>query len=289
MSQPQISASARSVCPAPAALRGLVRYFHVERAGAGRVMIPATPHPMVTFFIAGGSIVHAPDGTIQVYDRPFLSGPITAAFVASWLPGTSFISAVCEPSRFGALFGVDIGDVRDRPLALAEIAPHVPTGALEQALRSGAGPQEWIDLLGAWLLALARRREARLRRAFALPGAMLFDPALDIARKIGLSVRQLERNHLAAYAMTLGESRRMARYVTALGLMIRNPGRRGLLTGIAGAAGYHDQAHMIRDFRQILGIAPGAVVASGADPDDDLMRLLRYEAAETSVIVDAGR
>lgn len=288
MNGDRLPGPARSLCAPPAALRHLVRYFHVERAGAGRVLIPASPNPMVTFFIAGGSVVQAPDGAVHAYDQPFISGPVTVSFEARWLPGTSFISAVCEPSRFGALFGIDIGDVRDRPLALATAAPWVGAEAVEQDLRAGANPAEWIDTLGAWLLALANKREAALRAAFALPGAMLFNPAIEIASRIGVSVRQLERNHRAAYGMTLGESRRMARYVAALALMIRSPGRRGLLTGIAGSAGYHDQAHMNRDFRQILGIAPGTLVGAGADPAGDVLRLLRYEAAESSVIVNSG-
>jgi transcriptional regulator GlxA family with amidase domain len=113
---------------------------------------------------------------------------------------------------------------------------------------------------------------------------MLFTPSLDIAAQLGLGVRQVERRHLAAYGLSLRDRRKMTRYTNALGLLIRHPGQRGMLTKIAAAAGYFDQAHMIRDFNAFMGMAPGAVVAApGADADDE-MRLLRYDRAEASII-----
>lgn len=273
----------RSLHMAPPALRGLVRYFHVERGGSGPVVVPATPYPMVTFFISGGSLVDEVDGSVTHYRLPFVSGPITSAIHATGLPGSCFISAICEPSRFGALFGIALRDLRTRPLPLAAIAPHLRTDAVQERLYATVSPAAWVEVLGDWLLALARLREDRLSKAFWMPPTLLFSPTANIATAFGLSVRQLERNHTAAYGLTLVESRRMLRYAGALGLLIGAAGQRGLLTRIAGAAGYHDQSHMIRDFREFLGIAPGTLVA-GQSEAHDVLRMLRYDTDELHII-----
>jgi len=260
-----------------------VRYFHVERGGSGPVVVPATPYPMVIFFISGGSLVDEPDGSVTGYQRPFVSGPITSAIHATALPGSCFVSAICEPSRFGALFGIALRDLRARPVALAEIAPHLRTDPVQERLHPAGSPAAWVGVLSDWLLALARQCEDRLRKSFWMPPTLLFSPTADIATAYGLSVRQLERNHTAAYGLTLIESRRMLRYAGALGLLIGTAGQRGLLARIAGAAGYHDQSHMIRDFREFLGIAPGALVA-GQSENHDVLRNLRYDMDELHII-----
>lgn len=282
MAIPHRATMSRSVLPAPACLRGLVRYFHIEHNTGGQVKLPATPYPILSFFISGGAVTERADGTLQVFDEPFVSGPIMSAFNATWLPGTSFVSAVCEPARFGRLFGVSVHELRDQAPALSVLAPQLATRQVQDELQRHCGAAAWAQILGEWLLALAARQEERLRGAYELPGAALFAPVADIATQFGLSVRQLERNHLGTYGMTISESRRMARYTTALVLLMGQPQRRGVLTHIAASAGYHDQAHMIRDFNALLGITPGSVAGNG-DMDASL-RLLRYDERETRVI-----
>lgn len=287
MAYPRSAHPSRSLFPAPASLRALVRYFHIEHNSAGQVKLPASPYPMLTFFIAGGAVRVDADGSVRLFDAPFLAGPIMSALDATWLPGTSFVSAVCEPATFGELFGVSAPAMRDQAVALSDAAPHLATDAVQESLRRCAAPAAFAEVLGHWLLALARQREERLLRGFTLPGAFLFSPAGEIASRFGLSVRQLERKHLAAYGMTMRESRRMARYTAALYLLIRYPRRRGLLTMIAATAGYHDQAHMIHDFQALIGITPGGMTDS--DDLDDSLRLLRYDSRESRIIGEAGK
>jgi AraC-like DNA-binding protein len=123
-------------------------------------------------------------------------------------------------------------------------------------------------------------------RAFRLPQPWLFQPAPDIARQCGVGVRQLERKFFAAYGQSLRDSRRMARYERALGMLIADPMRRhGVLTRVAMDAGYHDQAHMVRDFVHYLGLPPGGLQT---DESAGTLRLLRYDSASRAVLL-AGR
>jgi AraC-like DNA-binding protein len=75
----------------------------------------------------------------------------------------------------------------------------------------------------------------------------------------------------------------MMRYTRALSHMIAAPLRHGGLTRLAVDCGYHDQAHMVRDFVQYTGMAPKALMAATADASGAL-RLLRYDEASRPLV-----
>ena len=75
----------------------------------------------------------------------------------------------------------------------------------------------------------------------------------NVARQLGISVRQLQRRFLAAVGVTpklFCRMQRFQRVVRALDDAVPN------WTDAAVGAGYYDQAHLIRDFRQFTGKAP---------------------------------
>ena len=273
---PPAGAALRLALAPPPALSGLVHHFHIEYASAGRVVVPASPLAQLTFFIAGGSLLPPDQGRRRLLDQAFVCGPMSRAIPAEWQPGTTFVSALIEPSRFSGLFGVPLNELLNLPVALDDAVPGLPYRELQEALLAARHAAAWVELISDWLLRLAARREAALRSAFRLPAALLFSPAETIAREHGISVRQFERRFLAAYGQNLRESRRLARYARALGMMLSGPQPlpRGQLTRIAMDAGYHDQAHMVRDFTELLGQAPGSLLAG---PEAGELRLLRYD------------
>ncbi|UTY56242.1 AraC family transcriptional regulator [Massilia sp. erpn] len=263
----------------PPSLAGIVRYFHIECASAGTVLIPATPCPEITLFISGGS---RPTLGGPLFQRPMLGGPQTVPLLVNWEPGTTFICALIEPGQFGRLFDADLSELSDLPVPLDDFAPRQPTRELEDALRATGDSAAWLTLFADWLLTLLVQRAERVRPSFVLPPGMLFQPTEDIARRCGLSVRQLERNMLATYGQSLRDGRKMARYVRALALILSQPPRRGLLTRIAMDCGYHDQAHMIRDFIHFTGRRPGSLLEE--DDGSGLLRLFRYEDPHRQVV-----
>lgn len=273
---PPAGAALRLALAPPPALSGLVHHFHIEYASAGRVVVPASPLAQLTFFIAGGSLLPPDQGRRRLLDQAFVCGPMSRAIPAEWQPGTTFVSALIEPSRFSGLFGVPLNELLNLPVPLDDAVPGLPYRELQEALLAARHAAAWVELISDWLLRLAARREAALRSAFRLPAALLFSPAETIAREHGVSVRQFERRFLAAYGQNLRESRRLARYARALGMMLSGPQPlpRGRLTRIAMDAGYHDQAHMVRDFTELLGQAPGSLLAG---PEAGELRLLRYD------------
>lgn len=277
-----ILAPMRLAIAPPPALARVVRYFHVECHSPGAVLVPATPCPMLTFFIRGGSRFADADGRERTHAEPFVTGPLTSHFPAVWEPGTTFISAVIDAGAFGRLFDVSPGELRDAVVPLADAAPDWPgIAALEEQLRGAIDSGHWVEQMSDWLLRRLDRREPDLRRGqlpFSLPPLMLDLPTGEIARRFGISVRQLERRVMASYGQSMRDRRRMMRYIRALSCMISAPPRHGGLTRLAVDCGYHDQAHMVRDFVQYTGLAPKALMAAAADASGAL-RLLRYDDA----------
>lgn len=273
----------------PAALAGVVRYFHLEFSSPGAVLVPASPCPMLTFFIRGASRFAEADGIQRSYGEPFVTGPMSSHFPAVWESGTTFISAVIEASQFSRLFEVPLGELRNAVVPLADAAPDWPgREALNATLRASGSADglAWVAHMSAWLLQRLAAREEALRRGqplFTLPPALLALPTDEIASRFGISVRQLERRVMASCGQSIRDSRRMMRYIRALSQMVGAPLRHGGLTRLAVDAGYHDQAHMVRDFVQYTGMAPKALMEAASDANGAL-RLLRYDDRSRVVV-----
>jgi AraC-like DNA-binding protein len=85
----------------------------------------------------------------------------------------------------------------------------------------------------------------------------------DAAFRHGIGKRQFEREFLRHVGFTPKLYTRVARFQTALDAKIMYPQRRWV--DIANQFGYHDQMHMIHDFRDLAGDAPGMILSMIGD------------------------
>ncbi len=79
----------------------------------------------------------------------------------------------------------------------------------------------------------------------------------QLAEKAGLSLRQFERRFISEIGMSPKLYARVARFEAALEARKRGPGLRWV--DIAHNLGYHDQMHMVHDFRQLSGSTPSDI------------------------------
>jgi len=132
----------------------------------------------------------------------------------------------------------DLEDVRMRSTSVSALARAVQQCLLTRVDRSRVDPR-----VG---LAVDYIRDAR--------GMVTVD---DLARRVDLTGRQLER----AFKRTVGVSpkrlARIMRFQRALH-MLEHVASRQRGTQTAATCGYADQAHFIRDFRELAGCPPGA-------------------------------
>lgn len=244
------------------------------------------------WFLSGddlGSDAHTvvPDGRLEIIlhlaepfariDEDGVARPQTVALVSG---------QITRPLRLRPGGATDIVGIRFRTAAaasllrapLAELTDHVgPLGDLDPRLRDAL-----VD-------AATRSRTAELRvqaLAAALTRFVTHDPdplvsaairgletphaprLSQIATNLRVSTRTLERRILNASGLPPSTLRRVLRFRRAFPLIDQAPAR--TWTQVALSAGYYDQAHLIRDFRQFAGAAPRAFL----DGEPELARAI---------------
>lgn len=191
--------------------------------------------------------------------RAFVVGPTTRAL---WLRPTGRVLTVgirFRPGRAGRMLGENALGLRDREVPL-EALWGAAGRELGERLREARRPEQAADLaIGA-----LRAFRARVRRVPHAGAEWAVDEVFHhrgqigieaMARGSGWSRRHLEREVVRAAGMPLRTLRRIARLQHALHLSQGGARRWG---EIAHACGYADQAHLVRDFRDLAGRPPEA-------------------------------
>jgi len=147
-------------------------------------------------------------------------------------------------------------------------AQHVLPGTMPlfERLHEASTFRDRCDLLMRWLERSIRMpdRLARIERACRVIGQSADVSAIDdAASAVGYTNRHLRRVFLDFVGTAPGEYLRLRRFNTALRQMRSSRN----LTEIALAAGYYDQAHFCREFKDFAGLTPSAYRAqAGAVP-----------------------
>jgi AraC-like DNA-binding protein len=104
----------------------------------------------------------------------------------------------------------------------------------------------------------AARVDVRVRRAVEIIGRQRGRVSIDrLARHVGLTRRHLERRFQMLVGMPPKRLARIARFQNALRMLhALDAGQRGTTTAVE--CGYADQAHFVREFRELAGCPPEA-------------------------------
>jgi len=154
----------------------------------------------------------------------------------------------------GAFLGASPGEFTDRTVALEEVWGR-RARQLERRLGDAGSLEECLGILRDALGAPAREPDG-VQRVIALMRAAHGDLDLDwAARQAGLSARQFRRRAVEESGLGPKQLCRVLRFRRACELAARGVG----WASVAGEAGYFDQAHLIRDFREFTGATPMAV------------------------------
>jgi len=81
----------------------------------------------------------------------------------------------------------------------------------------------------------------------------------DVAHQSGVSVRQLERRFISQIGVSPKLYARITRFEAAIKAKQGAPG--ATWTDVAHRLGYHDQMHLLHDFRQLAGSTPSDLMA----------------------------
>jgi AraC-like DNA-binding protein len=200
------------------------------------------------------------EGTLQDHDS-FLAGLHTAPSFVDGDERWACLELRLTPLGAHRLLGRPMHELTNHTVALDELLPGADE--LSARLRDAVSWQQRFELVESFL---ARRFadaapsspaiEWSWRRLRASHGQASISA---LAEELGWSHRRLIVRFREQLGLTPKALARVIRFERAMQLLTAS-GAKGL-AGVAYAAGYADQAHMNRDFRELAGTTPTALVA----------------------------
>lgn len=229
-----------------------------------RVAPDAQPHLIVHRHLGGGTsgprVVGARSTWVDV--------PVARR---SWSVGVTF-----RPGALPALTGAPGADLTDLAFP-AEDVWGAPGAILAESVAAGGSAGEVASLLWDFVRNAARRARTpldwRIRgfvslapvHAVAAASAASAVPTGTrveaIARALGVSTRTLRETWRREAGLAPSEALVIGRLHRALGSALASPSPRW--SRVAHDAGFHDQSHLIRDFRRLLGETPEQFLSRG--------------------------
>ena len=174
-------------------------------------------------------------------------------------PGEELIAVRLKPEMAAGSFGIDPVDYRDSQPLNIPLALHQQLNATMRLAEAGAEPH-------AVALSLIQDLEAAAHTglnntSFHLAAARLRDchgalPVRELAGQMGVSARTLQRQFVDHLAVTPKFFARRLRLTRAAILSDHRP--QVAWADVAAACGYHDQAHLIHEYQQLIGLTPSA-------------------------------
>jgi len=180
------------------------------------------------------------------------------------------------PASARALFGVPLHTLTDRVVPLEDVWGAEATHVRDALFRAPDLPALLATLQELLVLRVGRAGESAAERLARRAVVMLTasrEPVRieDIAAQLGVSARHLRRVFVEHVGVGPKELARMLRVQRVAGAMVprartRPPAAEGGWAQVALDAGYYDQAHMIAEFRELVGMTPGTFAKHGAEP-----------------------
>jgi AraC-like DNA-binding protein len=205
-----------------------------------------------------------PDGCVDlVYSREEgvrVVGTMTAEQRFNYAAGTTIVGVRFRPGMAGLFLRVPPAELTDLLVSVEQIWGGAGS-TLTSRLDSAGSAAQCIALITAALPAAAPPLEPvhlAIEAITASHGAVDLD---FIARQANLGARQFRRRCLEASGLTPKQLCRVLRFRRASALAARGRPR---WSAIAAEAGYFDQAHLIRDFREFTGQTPMSVFSNTA-------------------------
>jgi AraC-like DNA-binding protein len=175
----------------------------------------------------------------------------------------------------GRILGAHMRHLLDSQIALDDLFGACQVSLLEEMLSDATTSAERFACVETFLLANLRphRTDPVACRAAALLARNHHLRVRQLAAQLDISERHLSRSFRAMFGMSPKQFVRIARVERVL--LTRARGAKW--ADIAQLAGFTDQAHMVNDFTEIVGVAPGqllrgATVASAQDASAPSLR-----------------
>lgn len=234
---------------------------HMLPSGKAQLVIPLHDSPIQWA---------APDSKVEWHSwtRGVIHGPQARYYLAGAKPPGVVVGASLRVGTAAAILGVALNELRDRHVSIEELWGYRGLD-LHERLASIREPMDVCRALEAELIARIRRpllihpAVAYALRPEGLSGEW---PRVDeVQRRTGYSPRHFIELFHSAVGLTPKHFYRVQRFSSTLARLARSSDAK--LADVALAAGYADQAHFSREFRELAGVAPSAYCPPAANSE----------------------
>ena len=247
--------------PPSAALRPFVSQLWVSRSaqlpGGAREHVLPTGQMHLVFRLDGPAlrIFKSGDDSGEVIREPVVGGLRTSYYAKEVGAPVLAVGVQLLPGAAQALFGVSAAELAGRHTSLSELWGARQAASVFAQLASAAGPQQQVAILEALLAArLPRVHGMHPAVAQVLEGARYDWRVDDLVRDSRYSHRGFIELFRQATGCSPKRYARLLRFQALLAALRAAPGKP--LGELALDAGYSDQAHMNREFREFAGVTP---------------------------------
>jgi AraC-like DNA-binding protein len=272
--------------PGPAASRFVASYWMLEddaSSGAPQRVVP-DGHSELILNLRQPYQSLGPDGW-QTQPTMFLAGQITGPLLLRATAPAKMLGINFHPHTVGDVLSAPIPETTGRIVALDDLSSRLsrelgPVREIIEERGDEAGIRA-LDAAMATCRACPDARVAGVAQLLEQSGGMV--EMDEVARQVGLSRRQIERQFQQRVGMAPKFFGRIQRFQQVLRAMnwSRNWSRDNIhWVDTAIRCGYYDQAHLIRDFRQFSGQPPAAFVQEGDLAEHFYRRLSHFSKTQ---------
>ncbi len=195
-----------------------------------------------------------------------LAGPRTRARIKELSGVTRAVIVRFKPGWAAPLFGVAANEVTDRIVPLEALWGYAGAD-LYGRLVEAEDVTKWLDCVSGVLVRRAQRSFESSSARLARRAARRFEEGearVDrVAAQLGVTARHLRRTFTEHVGVGPKDYARSFRLQHAIRLAASSND----WSCIARQAGYFDQAHLIADFRQLMGVTPGVFATRAREAD----------------------
>lgn len=197
------------------------------------------------------------DGSFILQPRSFVFGQITTPLEIEPAGATGLIAARFNPDGFYPFTSMAVATMNNRAIALEDLFGKEGL-ALQEEVIHATGNELRKTIIESFLLNRLQTAEACERIASAAVQALLESKGQqtmeEISEKLQVNRRQLERKFATGTGLSPKQFSKIARLQAACRMIGRM--QHSSLTALAYEAGYYDQAHFIKDFKEFTGLSP---------------------------------
>jgi AraC-like DNA-binding protein len=189
------------------------------------------------------------------YYRQIVAGIQTEA-AAIRAPGgpLGVVATRLRPEAASRLIGSSLQELTDSSVAMRDLFGDGPVSVLEERLAEADSSLERVQQVEAFLLPRLRANELAPAMQHAVR-SLRDNPTLSgrvLAAQLDISERHLSRSFRSIFGISPKQFARIAR----IGKIVRARWNGGAWADIAHTMGFFDQAHMINDFKSMVGVTP---------------------------------